>query len=110
MRTPAIITVIALCLSFVGPALAAPDNDDRAADGASQARVITPPSRPLPITADQAAALKTLSDEPQHASARVARASYSPEAARRMTELGVLASQAVLPSTVLALLIAAAPL
>ncbi|MCH7813329.1 MAG: hypothetical protein IID40_04835 [Planctomycetes bacterium] len=112
MNTPAILTIVAFCWSVTSPAGAALDNADRAAAGAGapQVRVIMPPSRPLPITADQAAALRALSDAPQHAAARVARASYSPEAARRMTEFGVHATQAVLPSALLLLLIAAAPL
>ena len=110
MRTPAILTIVALCWSVTSPAGAAANPADQAAADAPQVRVVTPPSRPLPITADQAAALRALSDGPQHAAARVARASYSPEAARRMTEIGVHASQAVLPTAVLAILIAAAPL
>ena len=80
-----------------------------AADNASTPQA-TPPPRPLPITAAQLQAIDSLCHHPQHARAATIQASYSPETARKMTEIGVHVSQAILPTTVLTLLIMAAPL
>lgn len=80
------------------------------ADGGATPKATTPPSRPLPITADQLRAIDNLSRQPPHAQAATIRASYSPETARKMTEIGVHVTQAILPGTVLTLLIMAAPL
>ena len=71
---------------------------------------LAPPPRPLAITANQAVALEQLASQPEHQSAQLARASYSPEAARQMVELGVAATQISIPGAILAVLIAAAPL
>ncbi len=71
---------------------------------------VAPPPRPLPITATQAEALEQLSATPEYAVAADTRASYSPEASRKMTDLSAAAVQLGIPGTILALLIAAAPL
>jgi hypothetical protein len=81
-----------------------------AANEASAPRVATPPPRPLPITGVQFQAMDRLSREPQHAQAATVRAAYSPEADRKMQQIGVHVTQAILPATVLTLLIMAAPL
>ena len=98
---------IALALSLgiwlVGPA-------PTLAEDTSGAQVVAPPARPLPITTPQMHAIERICRQPQHADAASTRASYSPETARKMTEIGVHATQAVLPGAVLALLILAAPL
>jgi hypothetical protein len=64
----------------------------------------------LPITAAQAQALERLSHHPAHAAVADARAAYSPEVARTMTEISAHAVQIGVPGAILAVLIAAAPL
>ena len=78
--------------------------------GPSQGDVLTPPPRPVPFTAAQARSLEQLSLQPQHVVVATARAAYSPEIDRTMTEVGVRAVQIGIPGGILALLIAAAPL
>ena len=112
MRILTAILALAICLGAT-PAVSAGDD--------SAPRVIAPPStdappvkgpppRPLPITAAQAQALQELSRQPEHAPASLARASYSPQAARKLSEFGVHATQAAIPLSIAAVLIAAAPL
>ena len=81
-----------------------------AADEGSGPKATAPPARPLPITAAQLRAIDDLSHQPPHAQAATIRASYSPETARKMTQIGVHLSQTILPGIVLTLLIMAAPL
>jgi len=71
---------------------------------------LTPPPRPLPLTCEQDWALQELSASPEHADAALAGASYSPATERKLRKIGVHVTQAILPVTVLTLLIAAAPL
>jgi hypothetical protein len=80
------------------------------ADNAPQAQVTTPPARPLPITTEQLLAINQVCHQAEHAPAAYVRAAYSPETARKMQQIGVHVTQAILPSVVLGLLIAAAPL
>ncbi len=98
-----IVLALTLGIWLVGPA-------PTLAQDASGAQVVTPPARPLPITTSQMHAIERLCHQPQHAGAASTRASYSPEIARKMGEIGVHATQAVLPGAVLTLLILAAPL
>ena len=88
------------CVFFASPAWAV---------GQSQ-RTLSRPARPLPVSAEQYAALQDLSKRPEHAAVATARASYSPEVARTMTEFGVQATQIGIPTAILITLIAAAPL
>ena len=80
-----------------------------AGDDAGQAAT-APPARPLPITHRQMQVIDELAVQPLHAQVATVRAAYSPETARKMTEIGVHATQAIMPTTVLTLLILAAPL
>ncbi|HUU85333.1 MAG TPA: hypothetical protein VM243_17675 [Phycisphaerae bacterium] len=101
MRT--LLPVLIIGVWLAAPAMAR-------ADESSSRDLAAPPSRPLPITAAQLRAIDDLSSQPQHAQAATVRASYSPETARLMGEIGVHATQAILPTTVLTLLLMAAPL
>ncbi len=101
MRWIAVAMTLAVLLVAPAPTLA---------DDAPAASVVAPPARPLPITTSQMQAIERVCRQPQHADAVATRASYSPETARKMSEIGVHATQAVLPGAVLALLILAAPL
>ena len=95
----AALIAMAACLVTAPPAVAGP-HDQR----------ITPPPRPLPVSVAQFDVLQRLSSQPEHARVLAQRAAYSPKAARTMTEIGVRATQIAIPGTILALLIAAAPL
>lgn len=88
---------------FLGPASRA-EADDAAV------RKIAPPPRPVPVSTAQVAALDELSRSPEHARVALARASYSPEAARTMTDISGAAVQIAIPGSILTVLIAAAPL
>ena len=117
MRIIAAILALGICLGAT-PALSAGDGSGPvSADDDSGTKVTAPPltgvahvKGPLPITAAQDQALQQLSQQPEHAPASLARASYSPEAARKLTEFGVHATQAAIPLSIVAVLIAAAPL
>ena len=73
-------------------------------------RRLAPPPRPIPVTVAQFDALDELSHQPEHAAVAAKRASYSPEAARTMTDIGAAAFQIGFPGAILAVLIAAMPL
>jgi hypothetical protein len=92
--------MLVILLGLVSPAGA----DDAAV------RRVAPPARPIPVSPAQFDALEQLSRRPEHAQVAQARASYSPEAARTMTEIGVAATQIAIPASILTVLIAAAPL
>lgn len=79
------------------------------AEETTQQRV-GPPVRPLPLSTAQYDALEELASQPENAQLADARASYSPEAARVMTEISVAATQIAIPASILTVLIAAAPL
>lgn len=73
-------------------------------------RQFTSPSRPIPVSMAQFQALDTLAAQPQHARAATATAAYSPERSRAITEAGVIASQFVVPTSLLIIMLAAMPL
>ena len=104
MRHALILCTWCIGLGFVSSARA-----EARADAPTR-QEFTAPGRPIPVSMAQFQALDTLAAQPQHAHAANATAAYSPERARAMTEAGVLASQFVIPTSVLILLIAAAPL
>lgn len=121
MRIIAAILALGICLGTPPAVSAGDDSGPVSADNDSGTKVTAPPltgvapvkgplPRPLPITAAQDQALQQLSQQPEHAPASLARASYSPEAARKLTEFGVHATQVAIPGSILIALIAAAPL
>ncbi|MFQ5490623.1 MAG: hypothetical protein ACE5GE_07870 [Phycisphaerae bacterium] len=83
---------------------ASAQGDDRTATS------IAPPDRPLPVSLAQFQALQRLSAQPDHAWVADTSAAYSPERARDMTEAGVVATQLVVPASILLFLAMAAPL
>jgi hypothetical protein len=78
--------------------------------------VQSPPNRPVPLTADQYAALQDLERQPEHRARRNVPASYAETASppdisgRLEADLVHHGFQAVAPSILLVVLIAAAPL
>lgn len=77
---------------------------------ANQPALVTPPQRPVTITAEQLSALEKLADNPKHAVPADTRAAYSPEAAKTMKSLSGPAFYAGYGGTILWILLAAAPL
>ncbi len=75
-----------------------------------------PPSRPVPLTASQMAAIRELEQQPQHAAVRAVRATYkserekSLEFTRASDDFWTAVWQGGFPGTILAVLICAAPL
>jgi hypothetical protein len=100
MRRVAAALMLGMLLGLVSQAEA----DDTAG------RRVAPPARPIPVSPAQLDALEQLSRRSEHAQVAQARASYSPEAARTMTEISVAATQIAIPASILTALIAAAPL
>jgi len=100
------------CCLFATSAVADNPTADTCQAGAIRADrpALTPPPRPLPLTCEQDWALQELSAAREHADAALAGASYSPATERKLRKIGVHVTQAILPATVLTLLIAAAPL
>ncbi len=86
--------------AFAPPALADQDGLQQSA----------PPHRPIPVQVSQHQALQRLAALPGNKQLADVRASYSPEHAREMSEIGVYATQAIVPTSILIALIAAAPL
>lgn len=96
-----VVLIIAVALAASNAALAEPN---------TAPATIEPPSRPLPLTADQAAALQALSQQPQLAVAADTRATYSRDAAKQVSEAGAVGFYGGYFTTVAIILIAAAPL
>ncbi len=72
--------------------------------------IARPPVRPLPITAEQAAALESISHQPDQAVPPDTCAAYSPKAEKIATEASAVGFYAGYFGTLAAILISAAPL
>ncbi len=97
------VSILVALLALMGVALGA-------ADASADNAVTAAPDRPVPLTAAQFDALKAIEREPTHRLCRDVPASYSQKAAKLeadMTHYGFLGG---LPTTMLIVLIAAAPL
>lgn len=98
---------VAFAMLPTGQALAAHKaTDHKATDSATKVL----PRRPQPLTHAQFAALKRISDQPQHAAIRNMRATYRDKNTQIATDGGQVAFLAALGGGLLTVLIAAAPL
>ncbi|NOX58412.1 MAG: hypothetical protein GXP29_06075 [Planctomycetes bacterium] len=81
-----------------------------ASEAVGNHRTPSPPMRPKVITTEQLAALEILADNPEFSVSPNTRAAFSPKAAKKIDDLSGPGFYAGFGSTLLILLIAAAPL
>jgi hypothetical protein len=96
---------LVMCFALTGAASAAGTTAANPSDA-----VITPPARPLAITASQAAALEALAQQPEYAVADDTRAAYSPGTNIKVSEVSAVGTYVAYFGGLTWLLIAAAPL